>query len=79
MTRIDLVAWQTQLKTSVDHILLETLLKNITWTSKLANEWQEFYDTAQQVVVLYQQGQIKSYTLPHLPKYQDLPNELCSR
>ena len=78
MTRIDIVAWQKHLKTPLDTIRLEATLKNITWTSALADDWQEFYDTAQRVVGLYRGGRIESYVLSDFPKYQDLPVEPCS-
>lgn len=77
MTRIDLIAWQTQLNTTLETNKLDAILKNIQWTSVLADEWQKFYDTARRLVVLYRGDRIETYQQSNIPNYQDIHLESC--
>ncbi|CAF1311005.1 unnamed protein product [Adineta ricciae] len=81
MSRIDVKSWQMKMNTSLNitNNDLEQWMMNLTWTSQLAAEWQQFYDTAQRDVTIYRGNGIESKILPTLPKYKDLNIELCSK
>ncbi|CAF1311025.1 unnamed protein product [Adineta ricciae] len=81
MSRINVKSWQMKMNTSLNitNNDLEQWMMNLTWTSQLAAEWQQFYDTAQRDVTIYRGNGIESKILPTLPKYKDLNIELCSK
>ncbi|CAF1548880.1 unnamed protein product, partial [Adineta ricciae] len=78
MTRIYLIAWKIQMNSSsmIDDLELEHTLRNLTWISQSANQWQTFYNEAQRVVAIFRGGEIESKILPNRPKYKDFKDEL---
>ena len=52
-------------------------LLNISWTSNLATEWQNFYNTASQISLYGRAEHYGESFLSSLPTYKDLSTEVC--
>jgi hypothetical protein len=62
-----------------DYNTVKQWLLDLKWTPELAVQWQEFYNNASRMLFYGTSGQIYNQILPALPRYQDLPAEVCQR
>ncbi|UJR07225.1 hypothetical protein I4U23_011513 [Adineta vaga] len=74
-------AWQKMMNVSStpSKSAVRRWLSNITWTSEVANQWQEFYNTAPRRLFYGRSGDMQHEDLPALPTYKDLPTEICQK
>ena len=53
-------------------------MNNISWTSNLAVQWQDFYQNAMRYAVYGKSAALSFVLQPKLPTYIDLPQTNCT-
>ncbi|CAF4379391.1 unnamed protein product, partial [Adineta steineri] len=56
----------------------EQIAANISWTTNLTTQWQNFYNNAPRVTVYGTSGNMSMIFLPKIPYYVDLAQENCT-
>ncbi|CAF1351319.1 unnamed protein product [Adineta steineri] len=80
ITVLSPTSWANFLKmnSTYNSTAVEQIAANITWTTNLRTQWQNFYNNASRVTVYGTSGNMSRIFLPKIPYYADLAQENCT-
>lgn len=64
-------------RSDISWMVFKEMLVNQTWTPEKATEWQEFFNTANRLLIYGASPNLHFETLPGLPNYEDLKPVPC--